>query len=291
MRQEMSFARSEGTEKPSTPLAEPPPAPGPRVAWQPCTFGGVAAYAQAPWRRLLLAQVVFAALFAASAVWFLGHRYAPVITQEIEKMPEGASLTNGQLAGLSGVVSSETKFLSIAVAPDEDADVDQSADLQIVLRRDHVVISSMLSSALGSVERGYRSGFALDLSRSHLEPLWGAWRPVVLVAAGLAVVVWLLLVWAMLGWIYAPAAKVVAWLFDRQLSWPGAWRLACAALLPGAVLPAAGLVLYGWRMVDVFGLGYFGTVHFLVGWVYVLAAPVFAPLISSTGTNRNPFHS
>jgi len=72
---------------------------------------------------------------------------------------------------------------------------------------------------------------------------------------------------------------------------PGAWRLACAALLPGAVLPALGLVLYGLQAVDIFGLGYFGTVHFLVGWVYLLAAPVFAPRLSSANICRNPFHA
>jgi hypothetical protein len=261
------------------------------MAWQPCTFGGVAAFALAPWRRLFLAQGFFALLFAASAVWFLGHCYAPVITQEIQKMPEGAILTNGQLDGLPGVQISGTKLLSIAVATHEDADLDRSADLQIILRSNRLEISSILSSALGSLEFDYNNSSALDLSRSHLEPLWGAWRPIVLVAAGLAVAVGLLLLWAVLAWIYAPAAKLVAWFCDRQLSWPGAWRLACAALLPGAVLPALGLVLYGLQAVDIFGLGYFGTVHFLVGWVYLLAAPVFAPRLSSANISRNPFHA
>ena len=212
----------------------------------------------------------------------------PSSRKRSKKCPKGASLAGGQLAGLPGVQISETKLLSIAITADEDAELDQSADLQIVLRRDHLEISSILSSALGSVEFDYDSQSALDLSRSHLEPWWGAWRPVVLVAAGLAVVVWLLLVWTVLAWIYAPAAKLVAWFCDRQLSWPGAWRLACAALLPGAVLLALGLVLYGWQMVDVFGLGYFGTVHFLVGWVYLLAAPVFAPRLSSAQHNTQP---
>jgi hypothetical protein len=240
---------------------------------------------------LFLAQVFFALLFASSAVWFLEHCYAPVIAQEIQKMPEGASLANGQLAGLPGVQFSGTKFLSIAITADEDADLDQSADLQIALRRNHVVISFILSSALGSLEFDYDNLSALDLSRSHLEPSWGAWRPVVLVGAGLAVAVWLLLLWSVLALIYAPAAKLAAWFWDRQLSWPGAWRLAGAALLPGAALLAAGVVLYGLQMVDFFGLGYFGTVHFLVGWVYLLAAPAFAPRLSSANINRNPFRA
>jgi hypothetical protein len=277
-------------EKPATPPPEPEPPAAPRVAWQPLTFGGVAAFSQAPWRRLLLAQTLTALLVAASAVWFLAHCYAPVITQEIQKMPEGAGLAGGQLAGLSGIEISESKFLSIAITAADDADLDQSADVQIVFRRDRLDISSILSSALGSLEFDYSNQSALDLSRSRLEPWWGAWRPVILVAAGLAVVVWLLLVWAALAWIYAPAAKLVAWFCDRQLSWPGAWRLACAALLPGAVLLALGLVCYGGQMVDVFGLGYFGTVHLLVGWVYVLGAPAFAPRLSSAKKICNPFH-
>lgn len=249
----------------------------------------MAAFAQASWGRLFLAQVFFALLCAASAVWFLEHCYAPVIAQEIKIMPEGASLANGQLAGVPGVQFSGTKFLSIAITADEDADLDQSADLQIALRRNHVVISFILSSALGSLEFDYDKPSALDLSRSHLEPWWGAWRPVLLAGAGLAVAAWLLLLWPVLACIYAPAAKLAAWFWDRQLSWPGAWRLAGAALLPGAALLAAGLVLYGLQMVDIFGLGYFGSVHFLVGWVYLLVAPAFAPRLSSANISRNPF--
>jgi hypothetical protein len=240
---------------------------------------------------LFLAQAAVALLFAGCAIWFLGHRYAPVITEEIQKMPQAARLARGKLAGIPGVQVSETKFLSITITADANAELDRSADLQIALRGDHVEISSILSSAFGSVEIDYAKESALDLSRAHLEPWWGAWRPVVLVGVGLAVAVWLMAVWAVLAWIYAPGAKLAAWFFDRQLSWAGAWRLAGAALLPGAALVAAGLVLYGGQMVDVFGLGYFGAVHFLVGWVYLVAAPLFAPRLSSARTNRNPFRS
>jgi len=271
--------------------AEAEKSSSPPVAWQPFTFGGVAAFAQARCRRLFLAQAAVALLFAACAVWFLGYCYAPVITREIQKMPKGASLTRGQLAGLSGVQITETKFLSIAITADDRADLDQSADVQIALRRNHVEIASILSSALGSLEFDYGRQSALDLSRSRLEPWWGAWRPVVLAGTGLAVAAGLMLLWAALAWVYAPAAKLSAWFFDRQLSWPGAWRLACAALLPGAVLLVPGLILYGAQMVDVFGLCYFGAVHLLVGWVYLVAAPAFAPRLAGAPTSRNPFHA
>ena len=248
--------------------------------------GGVCA---GPWRRLFLAQAAVALLFAACAVWFLGHCYAPVITEEIQKMPKAPSLTGGRLAGIPGVQVSETKFLSIAITADEDAELDQSADLQIALRRDHVDISSILSSALGSLEFGYgeavRPGFKPDPSGAVVGRLAaGCFGRGGSGGGGLADG------WSGPCWrgFTRPAAKLAAWFFDRQLSWPGAWRLACAALLPGAVLLALGLVLYGLQMVDVFGLGYFATVHFLVGWVYLLAAPVFAPRLSSARHKSQP---
>ena len=158
------------------------------------------------------------------------------------------------------------------------------------MRRDHLEISSILSSALGSLEFDYSRQSALDLSRSHLEPWWGAWRPVVLVVAGLAVAAGLLLVWSGLAWIYAPAAKLVAWFCDRRLSWPGAWRLAGAALLPGAVLMALGLVLYGWQwwmFLDLVILEL--SIYWPVGFT-PLAAPAFAPRLVSAEEIRNPFH-
>jgi hypothetical protein len=261
------------------------------MAWQPFTFGGVAAFARASWGRLFLAQVAVAALCAASVVWFLGRCYSPVITQAIQKLPASACITNGGLAGIPDDQVSETKFLSISVTASQDPQLDHSADVQIALLLPYVQVSSLLSSALGSLEFDYNRSSTLDLSRSHLEPLWGAWQPIVLAGAGIAVVLLLLPIWALLAVIYAPAAKFVAWFCDRQLSWPGAWRLASAALLPGALLLALGVLLYGRQTVDVFGLGFFQTVHFLVGWVYVLAAPVFAPRLSPAPTNRNPFSS
>ncbi|MGD1083817.1 MAG: hypothetical protein ABSA47_03590, partial [Verrucomicrobiota bacterium] len=278
---------SEDAQKPLTAPA-PAAAPEPPDAWQPLTFGGVAAFARAPWPRLLLAQVVVAALAAAGVVWFLARCYAPVVTEAVQKLPDGASLTNGQLAGISGTRIAENKFLSIAITDDDHAELDQSADVQIALRKGRVEISSLLSSALGLVEFDYSTNSAWDLSQSHLEPLWGAWEPVVQAGAGIGVVIVLPLIWAALAVIYAPAAKFVAWFGDRQLSWGGAWRLACAAQMPGAMLLALGVVLYSRQTVDLIGLGYFETVHFLVGWTYVLAAPHFAPRLSPNRPDRNP---
>ena len=281
---------SEEAEKPLNAPA-PAAAPEPPSGWQPLTFGGVAAFAQARWLRLFLVQVVVAVLAAADVVWFLGRCYSPVVTEFMQKLPPGASLARGQLSGISGVQIAESRFLSLAITDEDQADIDQSADVQIALRKGHVEVSWLLSSALGSLEFDYSTNSSLDLSQTHLEPLWGAWQPVVLAGAGMGVVVALLLIWAALAAIYAPAAKLAAWFGDRQLTWPGAWRLASAALMPGALLLTLGIILYGRQTVDLIGLGYFVTVHFLVGWVYLLSAPLFAPRLSRNEPDRNPFAS
>ena len=107
--------------------------------------------------------------------------------------------------------------------------------------------------------------------------------------AGIGVVIVLPLIWAALAVIYAPAAKFLAWFGTARLSWPGAWRMACAAQMPGAMLLTLGVVLYSLQTVDLIGLGYFETVHFLVGWTYLLVAPIFAPRLSPCHPDRNPF--
>jgi hypothetical protein len=281
---------SEEVEKPaSAPITEA--VPEPRIAWQPFTFGGVAAFAKGSWARLFVAQIVVAGLCGASAVWIIGKCYSPVISQVVRKLPEGACVTNGQLTGFPDTQITETKFLSIAIASDDTVNIDQGADVQIALRKGRVEMSSLLSSVVGSLEFDYGNGANLDLARSSLEPVWEAWRPVILAGAGIAIVILLPLLWAATGVIYAPGAKFVAWFCNRPLSWPEAWRLAAASLLPGAVLLAFGLLLYGLQLVDIFGLAYFGIVHLLAGWVYVGVSPIFLHRENTTPSNRNPFTS
>ena len=282
------------SDEPARPLTAPAPVSelspaAPRGAWQPFTFRGVAALARAPYGRLFVVQFLTALLVAASVVWFLGRCYVPVITQAAQKLPEAAGITNGFLTGFKELEISETKFLSIAFTADPEAELDRSADVQVAFRDDRWVVSSLLSSELGSLELPYGPDNHWDLSRAQLEPLWGAWRPVLLVGVGFAVILWLLLLWLALAVVYAPAAKLVAWLFDRELTWAGSWRLAAAALLPGAVMVALALWLYGCQILDVFGLGWLEIVHLLVGWVYLLAAPIFAPRLTSEPMKANPF--
>jgi hypothetical protein len=258
------------------------------AAWQPLTFGGVASFAGARLGRLLAAELVAALMIAASVVWFLHRAYCPVILHAIQNMPETARVANGTLQGVPETLIAESRFLAIAATPQASREIGQDADLQIQLRQNDFCAGSVFWPDWG-LEFDYGRGTAINLARSNLEPWWSAWKPVLLVGTGVATVFSLLLVWAVLAVIYMAPAKFIAWFSDRYLPWGGAWRLASAALLPGALVAMGAIILYGWSVIDLVGLSFFGAVQVMIGWVYLIGGSCKVTRLFPTGLNRNPF--
>jgi hypothetical protein len=260
----------------------------PRPAWQPFTFGGLAAFAGARLGRLLLAEFLAAIVVSGSVVYFLQRAYAPVIVQAIQKMPETGKISKGRLLGIDTTLISETKLLAIAVTPATSEQIGQSADVQIQFRPDDLRIGTVFRPDWGW-EFVYGRGATLNLSRSNLEPWWGAWRPVLLAAAGVGTLVILFGMWAVLALIYTVPAKCVAWFGDRELSWGSAWRLSSAALLPGALLMGAATIFYGLQAVDLIGLVFFFVAHLLIDWVYIAGGAWACPRFCPNVLKQNPF--
>jgi len=259
-----------------------------RPALQPFTFSGLAAFGRAGLIRLLVAQLLFAALASGSVVYFLQHTYAPVILRVIQEIPETAKITRGRLVGIETAVVAESKFLAIALTPVNTDQIGQSADLQVQLRTTDFRIGTVFRPDWG-LEFNYEPGAEVNLSRASLEPWWGAWNPVFLAYAGAGVVVLLFVIWAVLALIYTLPAKIISWYADRQLSFFGAWRIACAALLPGALLMVAAIWLYGLSAMDLLGLSFFFVAHFMMGWVYLTGAVLACPKLQSGIAIQNPF--
>src|ERR1700677_2674475 len=184
-------------------------APAPAAPWQPLTFGGVASFAAARWSRLLVMELIVAALVSGSGVWFLNRAYCPIILQAIQKMPESARLVDGQLQG-AGELTADSKFLAIAVTPEADREIGQGADLEIELRPTDFCAVSLFRPDWG-LEFEYGKGASLNLSRSHLDPWWGAWRPMLLAAAAGGGIILLLISWAVLAGPFAVAAQFFPW--------------------------------------------------------------------------------
>jgi len=238
--------------------------------------------------RLMAAQLAVAILVAATAVWLLHRNYCPVILQFIQKMPDSARVADGTLQGVPETLIAESQFLAIAAKPQTGDNIGQDADLQIQFRQTDVCAGSVFWPDWGW-DWQYGRGTSVSLARSNWEPWWSAWQPVLLAGAGAATVIWLLVVWSLLAAIYMAPAKFVAWVADRFLPWGGAWRLASAALLPGAMLMAGAMLLYGWSAIDLVGLSFFAAVHMVVGWIYVVGGSCKVTRLFPDESKRNPF--
>lgn len=257
-------------------------------AWEPLTPSGVAAFAHATAGRLLLVQFVVALIVAVATVWFLYDGWCPTIREAIEKMPDQGQIRSGKLdwRGESPQLLAEGTLLAVSVDLEHSRDLRSPADVQFEFGKDTLRVRSLL----GYVEVPYSDQWIIAFNRKDLIPWWGAWKPALLTICGVAVGGGLLLLWYALATIYT----VPVWLFvlyaNRELRLAECFRLAGAALMPGALLMAAGILLYDFGVVDLVGLSFVTGGHVLLGWIYLFVSPLFLPKNPASSTGRkNPF--
>ena len=96
--------------------------------------------------------------------------------------------------------------------------------------------------------------------------------------------------WAALATIYFLVVWLVGFFANRELNFRASWKLAGAALMPGALLLTLGILFYGLGAMDLVQLTAAFIAHFVIGWIYLIAAPVFVPKLEVTGpVKKNPF--
>jgi hypothetical protein len=260
----------------------------PTFAWEPLTPRGVAAFARATFSRLFVVQFIIALLAAASAVWLLDDAYFPVIDAAIKNLPAAGEIRSGKLdwQGDSPRLLAEGKFLALNVDPDHSGKIHSTADVQIEFGGDSIRIFSLLP---GYWEICYVPDRAAPFNRTELEPLWGAWSAEILFIAFVAVTLVLLANWWLLAMVYFLPVWLLAFYTNRDLNFRASWKLSGAALQPGALLMAAGILLYDSGCLDLVSLGFIFAAHFVLGWIYLFLSQLFLPRISEMKTKGNPF--
>jgi hypothetical protein len=144
-------------------------------------------------------------------------------------------------------------------------------------------------SLFGCMQCAYPPRWAAAFNRAELGPWWGAWAPAILAIVAVLVVGGLMLSWASLATVYFLPAWLAGFFANRDLSLPGSWRLAGAALMPGALLLSAVIVLYGWGALDLVLLAISAVVHLVMGWVYLFVSPLCLPQRQAAAAKENPF--
>ena len=123
----------------------------------------------------------------------------------------------------------------------------------------------------------------------ELGPWWGAWAPAMLAMAAGLVVMALMASWGCLATVYSLPVWLTGFFANRECGLGGSWRLAGAALMPGALLMCAAIVLYGCGALDLVRLAAAAAAHFVMGWVYLLVSPLRLPRIPAPAPNLDPF--
>lgn len=257
-------------------------------AWQPLTPRGVAAFAHSPWRRLWLVQALVALAVAAGVVAFLQVAWFPVVRQAIAELPEVGEVRGGELhwTNASPRVLAENRFLALSVDLEHSGQVRSLAHFHVELGRHNILTQGLL----GYLVTPYPPGWVLAANRVELTPRWEAWRFVIVVAVVLLVVGGLGVTWWGLGLFYAAPLWWVGYFANRDLTWNGSWRLACAALLPGALVMLGAISFYTLGVMDLVQLGFIFAAHVLVGWIYAAWSLACVPrVVLADRPPRNPF--
>jgi hypothetical protein len=259
----------------------------PIIAWEPFTPRGVAAFAGAGSRWLLLAQFIVALLAAGVVVWFINNNCFPVINTAVQKLPVAGEIRSGKLEwqSRSPELLARGRFLALDVDLDHSGQFSQSADVRIEFGNRTVQVYSLL----GYQEWNYPSDYVIAFNRDALEPLWGAWAMEFLILAGAAVTLGLLLSWWLLATLYFLPLWSLGFFFNRSLNFRQSWRLAGAALIPGAWLMVAAIFLYGVGFLNLIPFIFVFATHFVMGWIYLFVSLLFLPRLPAQ--KQNPFIS
>ena len=255
-------------------------------AWEPLTPRGVAAFAHAKFSRLFLVQFAVALLAAVSVVWFLHSDCFPAIRAAIQNLPDAGKISSGKLdwRGDSPQLLAEGKFIALDVDLKHSGQINSTADLQIEFGKESVRVFSLL----GYTEFFYSTDRFAPFNRTELEPLWGAWAAEILFISAAATVVTLLFSWWILATIYFLPVWILGFFTNRDLNFSASWKFSGAALMPGALLMAAGIFLYGFSALDLVQLGFIFSAHFVLGWIYLFVSPLFLNRAVPT-EKKNPF--
>jgi hypothetical protein len=258
----------------------------PSFAWEPITPRGVAAFARASFERLFLVQCVFAVAAVAAVIWVLSHGIFPTVDAAINALPDTGEIRAGRLDWRedSPQQLAEGRIIALGVDLEHGGALRSPADFQFEFGRDSLCIFSLF----GEAEIEYPPGYVIAANQRDARPAWDAWSPDILALTAIGTFFGLLLVWLLLATGYMLPVWLICFFANRDLNFSASWKLAGAALMPGAALMSLALVLYELGVFDLVQLCFAFGMHFIIGWIYLFVSPMFLNRALSA-EKKNPF--
>ncbi len=260
----------------------------PAFAWEPITPRGVAAFARASFERLFVVQAIVALLATAAVTWVLSNGVFPTIDQAVNQLPDSGEIHGGTLDWRddSPVLLGEGRILAISVDLNHGGALRSPADFQFEFGTDSVRIFCLF----GETELAYPPDYVIAANQRDARPIWGAWKPDILGLAAVGTFFGLLLIWAVLATIYFLPVWLICLFSNRDLNFRASWKLAGAALMPGALLTSLSLTLYNLGGFDLVQLCFAFGLHLVIGWLYLFLSPLFLRR-ALPAEKKNPFEA
>lgn len=264
--------------------------PTPHRPWLPLTFRSIAAFGRATMGRTLGVAFVAALLYGAAMAWLTVHSLLPPANQFTERLPETGEIRGRELrwGGEPFAVLADSRIVTIVVDFDGSNLEGRVADLLIKLRKTDFEVCSLF----GCVTVPYPPGWIIAMNQPEVKPLWGAWRPFVVLGVFGVSLVGVLLLWVVIATASFIPVRFVLYFFDRDVTLLGTWRVLMMALLPGAAVITTGIIGYSISQVTLSGLMVIGVLHLLVDAVFWAGACWRLPLTDRRAAAKaNPFTS
>jgi len=254
-------------------------------ALQPFTIPGVARFAYAPFWKLLATLFSFAVLGGLVAIFVAQRCWSPVITDAVANLPTTGRIHSGELywPEKQGRLLAANEFLSIETMTEHDSGETRSSDIALLLSPHELMVGSLA----GFAAIPYPPGLNAELNRDALSPWWGAWKPALLALFGASCSLGLFCYWCLAALIYSFYPIIIGGALNREISFRGSWKLACASQIPGAILISFALILYAAGQIALIFLIVLAAAHWITSWIYLLLAPLF--LRKTEATKPNPF--
>jgi hypothetical protein len=235
-------------------------------------------------------QFVCALFCVAAVIWFLQYAWLPALLEAVHQLPPEGEIRAGNLHWRADSPQrlAQEPFLAVTVDLQNEGQAHSPAHVEVVFCQKHFKIFSLFGFLQGDYPQGWRVAF----NRIELEAWWGAWKLAIAIILTGLLLIGFLLVWSCLATIYCLPVRLAGFLKNRDLSLAGSWRLAGAALMPGALFLAGTIVCYGLGGVDLIRLVLGVIVHLVLGWVYLISGVLALgrnPEI--IGLKENPFVS
>jgi len=253
---------------------------------EPFTPRGVAAFARSSFSWLFFTQLVIASVAAASIVWFFYDGCFPTVEAAIENLPAEGKIHSGQLDWTGAPQTlAEGHFFAFDVDLDHSGQFHSITDFQIEFGAKSVRVLSLF----GFTDISYPTNKTIPFNQPELDPVWKAWRAIILFLIAIASIAMLLGTWYVLATIYFLPVWFFGYFTNRDLSLRASWKLSAAALLPGALLMTIGILLYDFGLLSLVSLLFVFGAHFVLQWLYLFFGLFFLPRTSTTTPPANPF--